>query len=80
MDWSVTMTAAEYQVLASHLHRGDDDEHAAFCYAGVAQGASHGRLLVRRIVLVPDDDFPLSSGKGYRSIAPPGGCPGGEGV
>jgi len=68
MAWSVSITAADYAALAAHLHRGDGDEHAAFCYAGVAQHGSHGRLLVRRVVPVPDEDFPLSDGDGYRRI------------
>ena len=68
MAWSVSVTAADYAALAAHLHRGDDDEHAAFCYAGVAGHGSNGRLLVRRIVPVPDEDFPLSGGDGYRCI------------
>jgi hypothetical protein len=62
------MTAADYAALAAHLHRGDVDEHAAFCYAGVTLRPGGGRLLVRRVVPVPDEEFPLSAGDGYRSI------------
>jgi hypothetical protein len=70
MAWSVSMTAADYTALAAHLHRGDGDEHAAFCYAGVTLRQSGGRLLVRRVVPVPEEEFPLSTGGGYRSITP----------
>lgn len=68
MAWSVSMTTADYAALAAHLDRGDGDEHAAFCYAGVAQHNGHDRLLVRRVVPVADADFPLSDGGGYRRI------------
>jgi hypothetical protein len=70
MPWSVSMTAADYAVLASHLHRGDGDEHAAFCYAGLTGYQDGGRLLVRRVVPVPDEEFPVSPGDGYRQITP----------
>jgi hypothetical protein len=70
MAWSVWMVAADYAALASHLHRGDGDEHAAFCYAGMSRQLDGGRLLVRRVVPVPDEEFPLSPGSGYRSITP----------
>ena len=68
MAWSVSMTAADYAALTAHLHRGDGDEHAALCYTGVATHEGRDRLLVRRIVPVPDQDFPLSEGDGYRCI------------
>lgn len=70
MTWSVWITAADYAALSGHLHRGDGDEHAAFCYAGVTSGNGSGRLLVRRVVPVPDADFPLSQGDGYCQITP----------
>jgi hypothetical protein len=71
MTWSVSIAAADYATLTSHLHRSDGDEHAAFCYVGVAFSPGGGRLLVRRVVPVPDGDFQLAtSGDGYRSIAP----------
>ena len=70
MIWSVSITAADFAVLASHLHRDDGDEHAAFCYAGVARHSDRGRLLVRRVVPVPDADFPASPRHGYRQITP----------
>lgn len=70
MAWSVSVTAADYAALTAHLHRGDADEHAAFCYAGVIRHAEGGRLLVRQVIPVPEADFPLSRGDGYRSITP----------
>jgi hypothetical protein len=70
MGWSVWMVAADYATLAAHLHRGDGDEHAAFCYAGLTSRNGRGRLLVRRVVLVPDEEFPLSPGVSYRRITP----------
>jgi hypothetical protein len=70
MGWSVSMVASDYAVLAAHLHRGDGDEHAAFCYAGLARSDGGDRLLVRRVVPVPDEEFPLSPGDGYRRITP----------
>jgi len=70
MAWAVSMTAADYAALTAHLHRGDGDEHAAFCYVGVTLRQSGGRLLVRRVVPVREEEFPLSSSGGYRSITP----------
>jgi hypothetical protein len=70
MTWSVWITAADYAALSGHIHRGDGDEHAAFCYAGVTSSDGSARLLVRRVVPVPDADFPLSPGDGYRQITP----------
>lgn len=70
MGWSIDMTASAYVALARHLHRDDDDEHAAFCYAGLAEGPGGPRLVVRRMVPVPDEDFPISDGAGYRAITP----------
>jgi ThiF family len=70
MTWTVSMTAADYAALTAHIHRGDGDEHAAFCYAGAAFRQSGARLLVRRVIPVPDEEFPLSTGDGYRSITP----------
>jgi len=70
MSWSVSMTAADYELLADHLQCGDGEEHAAFCYAGMACYQGSGRLLVRRVIPVPDEEFPLSPGDGYRRITP----------
>jgi hypothetical protein len=71
MNWSVSITAADYSTLTNHIHRDDGDEHAAFCYAGLASRPDGGRLLVRRVVPVPDADFRLATNSGgYRSIAP----------
>jgi hypothetical protein len=70
MGWSVDLTASAYAVLSNHLHRDDDDEHAAFCYAGLAQTPSGRRLIVRRVVPVVDEEFPISAAAGYRSIVP----------
>jgi hypothetical protein len=68
--WSVWMVAADYTALAGHLHRDDGDEHAAFCYAGMTQHHGRGRLLVRRVVPVPDEEFLHSPGDDYRRITP----------
>lgn len=70
MSWSIEMTASDYSALSSHLHPGDHDEHAAFCFAGVAKGPGGPRLVVRRVVPVADEEFPISHGAGYRSIVP----------
>jgi ThiF family len=70
MSWSVSMVAADYATLTAHLHRGDGDEHAAFCYVGLTQSHGGNRLLVRRVVPVPDEEFPLSPAEGYRGITP----------
>jgi hypothetical protein len=64
------MVAADYAALAAHLHRGDGDEHAAFCYAGLTSHNGRCRLLVRRVVPVPDEEFSLSPGDDYRRITP----------
>lgn len=70
MRWQVWITEADHAALAGHLHREDGEEHAAFCYAGVSGQGNERRLLVRRIVPVPDSDFPPGRGRRYRQITP----------
>ena len=66
--WSATITHADYASLHRHLFRGDTAEHAAFLLAGTANFSSGGRLLVREVLPVADEDFGLGA-HGYR-VAP----------
>lgn len=63
------MSQRDYEHLQSHLHPGDDDEHAAFLYAGETATPRGRQLLVRRVVTVPDRDFGPSSRGAYRQVA-----------
>jgi hypothetical protein len=68
MSWSISIRDEEYTSLQAHLFPGDCDEHAAFLFAGVHR-ASRDRLLVRRVVPVPDADFGPSQRGAYRAIS-----------
>lgn len=68
MSWSARITQRDYEQLLAHLHPGDDDEHAAFLYAGEMATSTGRRLLVRRVVPVADRDFGPSDRGGYRQV------------
>lgn len=69
MRWSARIAQRDYEQLLAHLHPGDDDEHAAFLYAGEMATPKGHRLLVRRVVPVADQDFGPSDRGGYRQVA-----------
>jgi len=69
MRWSARIAQRDYEQLTAHLHPGDDDEHAAFLYAGEMTTPHGQRLLVRRVVPVADRDFGFSDRGGYRQVA-----------
>ncbi len=69
MRWSARIAQRDYEQLVAHLHPGDDDEHAAFLYAGQMATPQGQRLLVRRVVPVGDRDFGPSDRGGYRQVA-----------
>jgi len=69
MRWSARITQRDYEQLRAHLHPGDNDEHAAFLYAGAMKTAGGRRLLVRRVIPVPDCDFGPSDRGGYRQVS-----------
>lgn len=69
MRWSARITQRDYEQLLAHLHPGDDDEHAAFLYAGEMVTPVGRRLLVRRVLPVGDRDFGPSDRGGYRQVA-----------
>jgi hypothetical protein len=69
MRWSARIAQRDYEQLLAHLHPGDDDEHAAFLYAGETAAPGGRRLLMRRVVPVADRDFGPSDRGGYRQVA-----------
>lgn len=69
MNWSVRIPQPLYQELHAHLHQPDRDEHAAFLSAGEARVGSERRLLVRRVSLIPAEDFGPSNRGAYRQVA-----------
>lgn len=69
MRWSARITQRDHEHLLAYLHPGDDDEHAAFLYAGEMVTPEGPRLLVRRVVPVADRDFGPSDRGGYRQVA-----------
>jgi molybdopterin/thiamine biosynthesis adenylyltransferase len=69
MRWSARIAQRDYEQLLAHLHPGDDDEHAAFLFAGEMTTLEGHRLLVRRIVPVARGDFGPSDRGGYRQVA-----------
>jgi len=70
VSWTVVITEADFEMLRTALLRPDGAEHAAFLYAGVADAGPHRRLLVRRVVLVADEDFGPSPARTEWQIAP----------
>jgi hypothetical protein len=69
MNWSARISQRDYEHLQAHLHQADNDEHAAFLYAGEMRTPEGPRLLVRRVVPVADRDFGPSDRGAYRQIA-----------
>lgn len=69
MRWSARIAQRDYEQLLGHLHPGDNDEHAAFLYAGEMATSEGRRLLVCRVVPVADRDFGPSDRGGYRQVA-----------
>ena len=69
MRWDARIAQRDHEQLLAHLHPGDDDEHAAFLYAGEMATPEARRLLVRRVVPVADRDFGPSDRGGYRQVA-----------
>lgn len=64
------MLEPDYEQLHGHLFQPDEDEHAAFLYAGLATTAEGCRLLVRHVRPVPDEEFIPSDRGAYRQITP----------
>ncbi len=69
MRWSARIAQRDHEQLLAQLHPGDDDEHAAFLYAGEMATPEGRRLLVRRVVPIADRDFGPSDRGGYRQVA-----------
>jgi len=69
MRWDARIAQRDHEQLLAHLHPGDDDEHAAFLYAGETTTPAGRLLLVRRVVPVADRDFGPSDRGGYRQVA-----------
>jgi molybdopterin/thiamine biosynthesis adenylyltransferase len=69
MKWSARISQLDYEQLQAHLHQRDNDEHAAFLYAGEMSAADGRRLLVRRVVPIADHDFGPSDRGAYRQVS-----------
>ena len=69
MSWSARISQRDYEHLQAHLHQADNDEHAAFLYAGEMRTPQGPRLLVRRVIPVADRDFGPSDRGAYRQVA-----------
>lgn len=69
MTWSARISQRDYESLQAHLHQRDQDEHAAFLYAGEMYTPHGHRLLVRRVVAVADADFGPSDRGAYRQVS-----------
>jgi molybdopterin/thiamine biosynthesis adenylyltransferase len=69
VNWTVTILERDYEALHTHLFREDEDEHAAFLYAGLHETSQGSRLLVRHVVPVADTDFGSSDRGAYRQVA-----------
>jgi molybdopterin/thiamine biosynthesis adenylyltransferase len=69
-DWTATILDRDYEDLHQHLFQPDQDEHAAFLYAGLAETEKGRRLLVRRVIPVADHEFVSSNRGAYRQIVP----------
>jgi len=68
--WRATILERDYQQLHQHLFQPDQDEHAAFLYAGIARSPAGSRLLVRQVHPVADHEFIASDRGAYRQIVP----------
>lgn len=51
------ISGTDYAKVERHLFRDDFDEHAALLGVGISQTSANLRLLVRNVVLVPDEEF-----------------------
>lgn len=69
MTWTATITERGYRALQEWLFRPDHDEHAAFLFAGLHRVGDSGRLLIRRVVTVADEDFTASRRGAYRAVS-----------
>ncbi len=69
MSWTATILERDYDALQAQLFRDDEDEHAAFLYAGLHETTRGRRLLVRHVVPVADADFGPSDRGAYRQVA-----------
>ena len=69
MTWTATIAERDYGALHACLFRPDHDEHAAFLFAGLHRVGDDGRLLIRRVVPVADEDFSASRRGAYRAIS-----------
>jgi hypothetical protein len=68
--WNATILERNFEQLQGHLFQADEDEHAAFLYAGLAETSEGQRLLVRHVRPVADEEFVASDRGAYRQIVP----------
>jgi molybdopterin/thiamine biosynthesis adenylyltransferase len=69
MNTRVVIDGRAFDQLHEHLFQPDRDEHAAIGLAGVHRSRGGLRLLVRELLIVPENDFPPGR-HGYRMISP----------
>ncbi|MCK5099953.1 MAG: ThiF family adenylyltransferase, partial [Desulfobacteraceae bacterium] len=53
MNYSITFTSSQFNILKDHLYPGDNKEAIAFALCGRRAGLDRYRLLVQEIILVP---------------------------
>lgn len=70
-DFSLTMSAALFDRLHSHLFPGDHDEHGAIITAGVSETPRGLRLIARELILAEDGSDYLPGERGYRMLSAP---------
>ncbi|MGU3291096.1 HesA/MoeB/ThiF family protein [Williamsia sp. M5A3_1d] len=66
--WLVVITAEQWNILRSHLFRGDGDERGAVLRCGIARSGRGTRLLVRDVVSAADGLDYVEGIRGYRKL------------
>jgi len=66
--WRLVIPQSMYSRLHAHLFPGDNDEHGAVIYAGIATSKTGIRLLARELHLAKDDVDYVPGKRGYRMI------------
>lgn len=70
MNWSITFSERDYDLLHSHLFPGDEDEHGAILACGLSHTSRGSRLLVREVFLAEDGVDFVAGQRGYKQITP----------
>lgn len=68
MPWRLVISEPHYRRLQQHLFPGDNDEHGLVIAAGLAQGPTGTRLLVRDLFLAVDGRDYVPGKRGYKML------------